>query len=126
MADIEATYVEGMKRTTEMEKEGNTTTEFALEEQEDFSPTHQCDVLQGYDETQWSSFENGSASYQGDGHYDSTQDYSFEERPQRGGFQNRKRHVASEPSPHVIFLGLDPDFTEADVCLLFMSASEFS
>lgn len=29
----------------------------------------------------------------------------------------KKRLVASEPSAHVIFLGLDPDFTEADVCL---------
>jgi hypothetical protein len=28
----------------------------------------------------------------------------------------KKRLQASEPSPHVIFLGLDPDFTEADVC----------
>ncbi|THG92972.1 hypothetical protein EW026_g8122, partial [Hermanssonia centrifuga] len=26
----------------------------------------------------------------------------------------KKRQVPSEPSPHVIFLGLDPDFTEAD------------
>lgn len=29
---------------------------------------------------------------------------------------NKKRLVPSEPSPHVIFLGLDPDFTESDVC----------
>lgn len=29
----------------------------------------------------------------------------------------KKRLVPSEPSAHVIFLGLDPDFTEADVCL---------
>ena len=27
----------------------------------------------------------------------------------------KKRHGPSEPSPHVIFLGLDPDFNEADV-----------
>ena len=33
-----------------------------------------------------------------------------------GGFP-KKRLLPSEPSPHVIFLGLDPDFTEADVCI---------
>ncbi|KAI5124032.1 hypothetical protein M0805_003863 [Coniferiporia weirii] len=33
----------------------------------------------------------------------------------RGSLQHRKKHVASEPSPHVIFLGLDADFTEADL-----------
>ena len=33
-----------------------------------------------------------------------------------GGFYGHKKNlVSSEPSPHVIFLGLDPDFTEADV-----------
>lgn len=31
---------------------------------------------------------------------------------------NKKRLVPSEPSPHVIFLGLDPDFTESDVRLV--------
>lgn len=34
-----------------------------------------------------------------------------------GGF-GKKRQASSEPSPHVIFLGLDPDFSEADVCRL--------
>lgn len=28
---------------------------------------------------------------------------------------NKKRLVPSEASPHVIFLGLDPDFTESDL-----------
>lgn len=33
-----------------------------------------------------------------------------------GGFHgHKKRLVASDPSPHVIFLGLDTAFTEADV-----------
>ena len=56
-----------------------------------------------------------------DGGYDRghTQDYGQEERPQRTAFANKKRLTPSEPSPHVIFLGLDPDFTEADVCSLF-------
>ena len=31
----------------------------------------------------------------------------------------RKKHIASEPSPHVIFLGLDLDFTEKDVSCAF-------
>lgn len=31
---------------------------------------------------------------------------------------NKKRLVPSEASPHVIFLGLDPDFTESDVSLV--------
>ncbi|KAG5338692.1 hypothetical protein C0989_006587 [Termitomyces sp. Mn162] len=42
---------------------------------------------------------------------DQSQDYGQDDRHQR----NKKRLVPSEPSPHVIFLGLDPDFTEADV-----------
>jgi RNA-binding protein 5/10 len=34
-----------------------------------------------------------------------------------GGFHgHKKRLVASDPSPHVIFLGLDTGFTESDVC----------
>ena len=34
-----------------------------------------------------------------------------------GGFHGpKKRLVASDPSPHVIFLGLDTGFTESDVC----------
>ncbi|KIJ37732.1 hypothetical protein M422DRAFT_781617 [Sphaerobolus stellatus SS14] len=32
-----------------------------------------------------------------------------------GNNPNRRRLVPSEPSPHVIFLGLDPDHTEADL-----------
>lgn len=46
---------------------------------------------------------------------DYAQDYSHDDRQQKG-FQGKKRLVPSEPSPHVIFLGLDPDFSEADVC----------
>jgi hypothetical protein len=46
---------------------------------------------------------------------DFTQDPSHDDRHQKG-FQGKKRLVPSEPSPHVIFLGLDPDFSEADVC----------
>ncbi|CAK5279568.1 unnamed protein product, partial [Mycena citricolor] len=56
------------------------------------------------------------------GGYDSSQGYSdygydaapFGERG-AGGAPPKKRLQPSEPSPHVIFLGLDLDFTEADV-----------
>lgn len=69
--------------------------------------------FQGYDTSQTHD----------DGGYDRghAQDYLQEERPQRTGFAGKKRLTPSEPSPHVIFLGLDPDFTEADVCSLFHS-----
>jgi len=46
-------------------------------------------------------------------------DWGQEDRSRGGGVNfPKKRLVPSEPSPHVIFLGLDPDFTEADVCRL--------
>src|SRR5712672_2454157 len=48
-----------------------------------------------------------------DGGQDSHQDYGVG----GGGFHgHKKRLVASDPSPHVIFLGLDTGFTESDVC----------
>ncbi|KAF4576867.1 hypothetical protein EYR36_004847 [Pleurotus pulmonarius] len=51
---------------------------------------------------------------------DYAQDYTVDDRPQQqrggpGGNFTKKRMQPSEPSPHVIFLGLDTDFTEADV-----------
>jgi hypothetical protein len=47
-----------------------------------------------------------------DGSQHSYQDYGTG----GGGFHgHKKRLVASDPSPHVIFLGLDTDFTESDV-----------
>ncbi|EIW85284.1 hypothetical protein CONPUDRAFT_118030 [Coniophora puteana RWD-64-598 SS2] len=45
---------------------------------------------------------------------DHSQDYGHDERPGKP-FGGKKRLVPSEPSPHVIFLGLDPDFSEADL-----------
>ncbi|KAJ7694105.1 hypothetical protein B0H17DRAFT_1009375 [Mycena rosella] len=44
---------------------------------------------------------------------DSSQDHI--QRGGAGGAFVKKRLQPSEPSPHVIFLGLDPDFTEADL-----------
>ena len=41
-------------------------------------------------------------------------DQSYDDRSHRGN-QQRRRLVPSEASQHVIFLGLDPDFTEGDV-----------
>ncbi|KAL4259142.1 hypothetical protein AB1N83_007962 [Pleurotus pulmonarius] len=51
---------------------------------------------------------------------DYAQDYTVDDRPQQqrggpGGNFTKKRMQPSEPSPHVIFLGLDTDFTEADL-----------
>lgn len=42
---------------------------------------------------------------------------------QRQHWNKSKRIVASEPSEHVIFLGLDLDFMESDVCLNPISSS---
>jgi hypothetical protein len=46
-------------------------------------------------------------------HRDSAPDSTSEDRSHRPFA--KKRLLPSEPSPHVIFLGLDTDFTEADV-----------
>ncbi|EIN07565.1 hypothetical protein PUNSTDRAFT_103581 [Punctularia strigosozonata HHB-11173 SS5] len=63
-------------------------------------------------------FNNGgydAQSHEGEGNYGTGHDYhDYSDRAYRGGGQGKKRMAASEPSPHVIFLGLDPDFTEAD------------
>lgn len=42
------------------------------------------------------------------------------------GAPPKKRMQASEPSPHVIFLGLDPDFTESDVRSIYALHSLYS
>ncbi|KAI0648214.1 hypothetical protein C8Q79DRAFT_999635 [Trametes meyenii] len=63
------------------------------------------DASQGYD----------NAGYDARQSYD--QGYYQDDRHPRGGgpHMNKKRLVPSDPSPHVIFLGLDPDFTESDM-----------
>ncbi|PFH47056.1 hypothetical protein AMATHDRAFT_68521 [Amanita thiersii Skay4041] len=45
------------------------------------------------------------------------QEHPHDTRPRGSGAGSgfKKRLTPSEPSPHVIFLGLDPDFTEADL-----------
>ena len=82
------------------------------------------DSAQGYDDGSLGSY--GHHRQQGYGHnhqqhYQQDQDYGQDDRGRGGngggGFP-KKRLQPSEPSPHVIFLGLDPDFTEADVCRL--------
>ncbi|KAG6833193.1 hypothetical protein H0H87_010256 [Tephrocybe sp. NHM501043] len=64
--------------------------------------------FQAYDANQGYDYGN---QYQGPDHF---QDHGQDDRHQKPGF-NKKRLAPSEPSPHVIFLGLDPDFTEADL-----------
>ncbi|OJA14940.1 hypothetical protein AZE42_09376 [Rhizopogon vesiculosus] len=61
----------------------------------------------GYETTSYNQQPQGKPQ-------DYSQDYSHDDRRQQG-FQGKKRLVPSEPSPHVIFLGLDPDFSEADL-----------
>lgn len=69
-------------------------------------------IWQGYD---------ASGGYDDSG-YDSRYDQggNHDDRYQKGsGMHTKKRLVPSEPSPHVIFLGLDPDFTESDVRITY-------
>ncbi|KAI0317768.1 hypothetical protein OF83DRAFT_1163779 [Amylostereum chailletii] len=86
----------------------------------------------GYDAGQgWDDSSYDAGQYQQPLVATTQQPYAQDDRPPRGGFNlggtstsgtasggfqgNRKRLAPSEPSPHVIFLGLDPDFTEADL-----------
>ncbi|TFK72554.1 hypothetical protein BDN72DRAFT_887183 [Pluteus cervinus] len=55
---------------------------------------------------------DGFQAHDDSGNVNFQQDYGQDDR-QRGF--NKKRQTPSEPSPHVIFLGLDPDFNEADL-----------
>ncbi|PPQ66853.1 hypothetical protein CVT26_009632 [Gymnopilus dilepis] len=60
-------------------------------------------------------FNNGGYDPSADHYNDWPHDYPTDDRSRAGqGAFPKKRLVPSEPSPHVIFLGLDPDFTEAD------------
>ena len=90
-----------------------------------FSPSAYNPItLQGYQDSRKSHGDN--RPYGGDGYdyaypdnynnfgYDNSND-GRDDRSHRYPPQSRKKHVASEPSPHVIFLGLDLDFTESDV-----------
>ncbi|KAJ3519902.1 hypothetical protein NM688_g9238 [Phlebia brevispora] len=63
---------------------------------------------QGWDEGNYNNFNQGrpNAQWQQQEHTDDRQHWNA---------YGKKRQVPSEPSPHVIFLGLDPDFTEADL-----------
>ncbi|KIM65095.1 hypothetical protein SCLCIDRAFT_561728 [Scleroderma citrinum Foug A] len=80
-----------------------------------------------YGEGKRRKYNNGgyeAQSYSGSGYdpnnygqYQGKQDQSHDfTDPRHGkGFSSKKRLVPSEPSAHVIFLGLDPDFSEADL-----------
>lgn len=82
--------------------------------------------LQGFDPSYGHDDTSNNAGYH---HKNDYQDSAQDDRHRGGGF-NKKRLIPSEPSPHVIFLGLDPDFTEADVCFpsqtLYSIAHNFS
>ena len=62
-----------------------------------------ADFLQGYDGQKPYDDYGGGYPKRNDQGYGGGEGY------------NKKRLVPSEASPHVIFLGLDPDFTESDV-----------
>ncbi|KZT28608.1 hypothetical protein NEOLEDRAFT_1175903 [Neolentinus lepideus HHB14362 ss-1] len=59
-------------------------------------------------------YANPSRSHD-EGGYDNSWGQSEEYHEDRQKGHTRKRLMPSEASPHVIFLGLDPDFTEADL-----------
>ena len=61
-------------------------------------------LFQGYDgQKAYDDYNNGGYSKRNDQGHGGGEGYT------------KKRLVPSEASPHVIFLGLDPDFTESDV-----------
>ena len=66
----------------------------------------QPDLFQGYDGQKAYDDHSGGYSKRNDQGYGGGEGY------------NKKRLVPSEASPHVIFLGLDPDFTESDVSFI--------
>jgi hypothetical protein len=106
---------EGMTIPTGMENVGNLTTACVVFSGNHLLPPLTSSVNQGYDAShtyEESGYETYNQQSQGKPQ-DHAQDY--DDRHQKG-FQTKKRLVPSEPSPHVIFLGLDPDFSEADVC----------
>ncbi|KAF9533342.1 hypothetical protein CPB83DRAFT_757713 [Crepidotus variabilis] len=75
------------------------------------------DNSQGYD-------DNTYANDQYNRQNEWSQDYGAEDRSRSGGAGfPKKRLVPSERSPHVIFLGLDPDFSEADLQAYLLSNS---
>lgn len=78
--------------------------------------------VQGYDASRNYEEQSSYSDSHTRQHDWSHQDHGQEDRSRGGaGPFAKKRLVPSEPSPHVIFLGLDPDFTEADVCRLSCS-----
>ena len=111
------------------ESAGNTHMEFACNGRR--NPSFRCSSMlcfQDYDTNDYSSYDQRHPARDANRNYDSKNSYGHDydqhhgtdeyhqDRDGNGGtFPSRKRHVASEPSPHVIFLGLEPDFTEADV-----------
>ncbi|KAF9002035.1 hypothetical protein BDQ17DRAFT_1426312 [Cyathus striatus] len=73
-------------------------------------------TFEGYDPSRSYDTSTYPASYALNRQSDHSHDYSQDDRrPPGAPFVPKKRLVPSEPSPHVIFLGLDPDFTEADL-----------
>jgi len=95
----------GMTTTTQRGNEGNTTTE-SVPLRNLFHRLVRTYLFQGYDgQKAYDDYSTGYSKRNDQGHGG-------------GDGYTKKRLVPSEASPHVIFLGLDPDFTESDVSLI--------
>lgn len=117
----EETSVQERMNTSPMGSAGNSTmASVAL-------PASMCNIshnLQGFEAPTaygGTGYEVAHAQPQQNEH---AQEFMQDDRQQQRGFV-KKRLLPSEPSPHVIFLGLDPDFTEADVCRLLRFINTF-
>jgi len=92
----------GMTTTTQRGSEGNTTMG-SISSRTLFHYFVRTYLFQGYDGQKAYDDYNGGYSKRNDQGHGGGEGYT------------KKRLVPSEASPHVIFLGLDPDFTESDV-----------
>lgn len=116
----EPTFGQGKTITMEKGNGGSSTTECVAVPAHFHHLSHEIfQGFQGYDTHE--SYDDNRNGHPHNRQVDhSQQDYGQDDRQQRGAVA-KKRLTPSEPSPHVIFLGLDPDFTEADVCRLSCS-----
>lgn len=103
------THVVGTTTAIQKGSEGSITTE-SVSLRNLFRPLLSSSFfLQGYDGQKVYDDHGGGYSKRSDQGYGGGEGY------------NKKRLVPSEASPHVIFLGLDPDFTESDVSFVVSS-----
>jgi hypothetical protein len=102
------TYTLGMKTTREKGSVGSSIMQYVPVVSEMITHSRR----QGYDHDENGTGAYSAANTQGR-QSEFPHDHSQDDRPNKSHV--KKRLLPSEPSPHVIFLGLDTDFTEADV-----------